>query len=67
LAVSCLKRKHRNFPYKGFVIGLIVSWLVFEYFGVTYSSTPTQFALFFAFVGLKLADLSRTNFENEAV
>ena len=49
--------------YKGFVIGVIISWLFFEYFGITYNTTPTQIMLFLSFYILKKVSLG----ENETI
>lgn len=38
---------------KGFGLGIVVSLLFFEYFGITYSVTPAQFMLFLGFTNLK--------------
>lgn len=39
------QRQQKNSLYKGFTIGAIVSLLFFEYYGITYSTTPTQILL----------------------
>ncbi len=46
--------------HKGFVIGVIVSTMFFEYFGITYSATPNQFLLFFAY-GIIMNDTKATD------
>ena len=52
LLCSALKEKG-TLLYKGFVVGVILVWLVIEYAYVTYSVTPMQFMLFFAFYCLQ--------------
>lgn len=47
-------KKCSNASNKGFVIGTIVAILLFEYFGITYSTTPTQFLLFFCLIILQM-------------
>jgi O-antigen ligase len=42
-------RLKNNFLYRGFIIGAVAAWLLFEYYGITYSTTPTQIMLFFCF------------------
>lgn len=54
LAYKALKSKGKMI-YKGFVLGLIVSFLLFEYFAVTYSTTPLQIILFLCYYLLKNA------------
>ena len=48
LVVKAMKIRPRSL-YKGFVIGTVISLLLFEFFGITYSVTPIQFLLFFCF------------------
>ena len=52
LMFSAIQKKG-NAPYKGFIIGVIISLLAFEYFGITYSVTPAQILLFFCFYMLR--------------
>lgn len=52
LLYSALKAKGTSL-YKGFVVGVVFAWLVIEYGYVTYSVTPMQFMLFFAFYSLQ--------------
>ena len=47
----------------GFVLGVIVSCLLFEYFGVTYSGMPIQLLLLFSY--LSINDLERATEKND--
>ena len=62
ILVKALKHKGRSLS-KGFAIAVIVSLLAFEYFGITYSVTPAQFMLFFAYY--QIMNLSSKGSENE--
>lgn len=42
-------RKQKNVLYRGFAVAAVLSLLILEFGAVTYSMTPTQFILFFAF------------------
>ena len=54
ILVKALKHKGRSLS-KGFAIAVIVSLLAFEYFGITYSVTPAQIMLFFAYLKMEEA------------
>ncbi|MBO5315034.1 MAG: O-antigen ligase family protein [Clostridia bacterium] len=51
LFLKALKIK-KNSNRKGFALGVVISLLLFEYFGIAYSVTPIQLMLFFAFYSL---------------
>ena len=51
-------RTRKKLIYKGFVIGVILAFFIFEYFGVTYSITSIQTMLFYCAFCLKCADNS---------
>lgn len=55
LFIIALKTR-KNSLYKGFVIGLVLSLLIFEYFGVTYGATPVQLMLFYSAFCLRCAN-----------
>lgn len=54
-------KKRANHISKGFVIGSIVSSLLFEYFGVTYSSTQIQILLLMSIIMLNTNETSELN------
>ena len=50
------QRKQKNTLKKGFVVGMVISLLVFEYFGISYSVTPVQTMLFYGWFLLQNED-----------
>lgn len=59
LFVKALKSKADSLN-KGFIFGSLLSILFFEYFGVTYYTTPIQILLFFAYYNLSVGEKSET-------
>lgn len=53
LFVCALRAKGKSM-YKGFVFGMVVLWLFFELFGISYTTTPTQIMLFLGLCSLQM-------------
>ena len=52
LLVKALRSNSKEL-YKGFTVAIVISLLLYEFFGVTYCETPMQFMLFFAWFCLE--------------
>lgn len=56
-----------NSHHRGFVMGVIASLLIFEYYGVTYSITPVQILLFFCYYCLQSNETTMDALEDDEV
>jgi O-antigen ligase len=52
ILIKALKYKGRSLS-KGFALAVVVSLMPFEYFAVTYSATPIQIMIFFAYLKMR--------------